>query len=350
MNTKTFLGLTILAGLAGATYWMARTPEAAHGAEAARGAEVRPVASPSRPIIGSGRVEPYSEEVLIGSEFDGRLRRVPVEEGDHVKAGQIVAELDSAETVARIALAKSLVREREAALERLKAGSRQAERREAAATVREAEAVLANARAEEDRRRSALDRGAISRSEFEVTAREAKVAQARLEAARERTTVIVEETRIEDVHRVEAEIESAKARVQEAEALHAKTVIRSPIDGIVLRRRHRAGESISRTADPILSVGNTDRLRVRVDVDEDDVARLKLGAATFVTATTYGDQKFPGKVARIGSALGRKNIRSDEPTERMDLKILETLIDLDPGVQLPVGLRVDARITAGGAQ
>lgn len=341
---KTWLGVLVLAGVAGAMWWMARPPEAAHGAD------VKPVVSVNRTIVGAGRVEPASEEILIGSEFDGRLRRVPVEEGDHVKAGQIVAELENAETVARIALAKAQVREREASLERLKAGSRHEERREAEATVREAEAVLANARAEEARRRSALDRGAISRSEYEITAREVKVAEARLDAARERTAVVVDETRIEDVRRVEAEIESARARVQETEALYAKTVIRSPIDGIVLRKRHRAGESISRTADPIVSVGNVDRLRVRVDVDEEDVARLKLGAPTFVTATAYGDQKFPGKVARIGSALGRKNIRSDEPTERTDLKILETLIDLDPGVTLPVGLRVDARIAAGGAQ
>lgn len=341
---KTFLGIGALVVIAGAMWWMVRTPEEAHGAE------VKPALSVTRPIVGSGRVEPVSEEILIGSEFDGRLRRVPVEEGDHVKVGQIVAELDNAETVARIALAKAQVREREAALERLKAGSRHEERREAAATVREAEAVLANARAEESRRRSALDRGAISRSEYEVTAREAKVAEARLEAVRERSAVVADETRIEDIHRVEAEIESAKARVQETEALYAKTVIRSPIDGIVLRKRHRAGESISRTADPILSVGNVERLRVRVDVDEEDVARLKIGAQTYVTATAYGDQKFSGKVSRIGSALGRKNIRSDEPTERADLKILETLIDLDPGVKLPVGLRVDARIATGVAQ
>lgn len=341
---KTWTGIGALAVVAGTMWWMVRTPEAAHGAD------IKPVLSAPRPIVGSGRVEPVSEEILIGSEFDGRLRRVPVEEGDHVKAGQVVAELDNGESVARVALAKAQVREREAALDRLKAGSRHEERREAAAATREAEAVLANARAEEARRRSALDRGAISRSEYEVTVREARVAEARLDVSRERSAVVVDETRIEDIRRVEAEIESARARVQEAEALYAKTVIRSPIDGIVLRKRHRAGESISRSADPILSVGNVERLRVRVDVDEEDVARLKVGAETFVTAAAYGTRKFPGKVSHIGSALGRKNIRSDEPTERTDLKILETLIELDPGVTLPVGLRVDARITAGANQ
>ena len=61
-------------------------------------------------------------------------------------------------------------------------------------------------------------------------------------------------------------------------------------------------------------------------------------------ATAYGDKVFTGKIARIGHILGRKNVRTDEPTERVDTKILETLVDLDPGSALPLGLRVDAFI------
>jgi HlyD family secretion protein len=62
----------------------------------------------------------------------------------------------------------------------------------------------------------------------------------------------------------------------------------------------------------------------------------------YVKAEAYGDRRFTGKVVRIGEALGRKNVRTDEPTERVDTKILETLIELDPGQTLPIGLRVDA--------
>jgi hypothetical protein len=49
-------------------------------------------------------------------------------------------------------------------------------------------------------------------------------------------------------------------------------------------------------------------------------------------------------VVRIGEELGRKNVRTDEPTERVDMKILETLVELDNGVELPIGLRVNAYI------
>jgi HlyD family secretion protein len=51
-------------------------------------------------------------------------------------------------------------------------------------------------------------------------------------------------------------------------------------------------------------------------------------------------------VVRIGQSLGRKNVYTEEPRERVDTKVLEALVELDPGMRLPVGLRVDATIRA----
>ena len=56
---------------------------------------------------------------------------------------------------------------------------------------------------------------------------------------------------------------------------------------------------------------------------------------------------FTGRVVRISEMLGRKNIRSEEPTEKVDTKVLETLVELDPGQRLPIGLRVDTYILRG---
>ena len=55
-------------------------------------------------------------------------------------------------------------------------------------------------------------------------------------------------------------------------------------------------------------------------------------------------------MVRIGQELGRKNVRTDEPTERVDNKILETLLELDNGIELPVGLRVNAFIVSDKSQ
>jgi multidrug resistance efflux pump len=164
-----------------------------------------------------------------------------------------------------------------------------------------------------------------------------------LEALRQRLLIVRDETRVEDLRRAEAEVSRARAAVAEAAALLEKTYIRSPLDSTVLRRYRKTGESVSADGNtPIVSLGDLSTLRVRVDVDEADVARLRLGQTGWVQADAYGDRRFPARVVRIGQALGRKNVRTDEPSERVDTKILETLLELDAGARLPVGLRVDA--------
>jgi HlyD family secretion protein len=87
-----------------------------------------------------------------------------------------------------------------------------------------------------------------------------------------------------------------------------------------------------------------------VDVDETDVSKVRAGQKAYVTADAFGKQKFWGRVVRVGQQLGPKNVRTDEPTEKVDTKILETLVELDPDVRLPDGLRVDAFIVPEGAE
>jgi HlyD family secretion protein len=77
---------------------------------------------------------------------------------------------------------------------------------------------------------------------------------------------------------------------------------------------------------------------------------VRVDQKVYVTADAYGPKKFWGHVIRVGQELGHKNIRTDEPTEHVDTKILETLVELDRGARLPVGLRVDAFILAYPSQ
>jgi HlyD family secretion protein len=297
-----------------------------------------------RLIVGAGRVEPLSEEIKVGSELEGRLGSVPVEEGERVRRGDVIATLENRDFEARVELAIATVAQREAELERLANGSRSEQRREAEAAVREAEAVLVHAQTEQRRRLALRDFGAISRSEFDAADREMGVAAARLEAARERLAVVNDETRPEDLKRARAELDRARAQLGEARALLLKTIIRSPIDGTILRKKLKAGENVSAWGEPVVTLGDCSRLRVRVDVDENDVARLHVGQAAWVRADAYGARKFRGKVMRIGQILGRKNVRTDEPSERVDAKILETIVELEAGSSIPIGMRVDAYI------
>jgi len=309
---------------------------------AAVAASAKPAPHGTGVIAAAGLVEPAGEEVKVGSEMDGRLARVVVEEGDAVRRGQVLAVLENGDYAARVGLAKASLAERRATLEKLRNGARDEEKREAEALLREAEAQMETTRLERDRREVLRERGAVSKSEYDLSSRDYETARARAEAVRERLRVVRTQTRVEDLKRAEADVAYAESAVAEAEAVLGKTYIRSPLDGRILRKYRKSGESVSGKGDtPVVSLGDLSRLRVRADVDEVDVAKLHVGQKAYVTADAYGDRKFTGRVVRIGQALGRKNVRTDEPTERVDTKILETLVELDSGQSLPVGLRVD---------
>jgi multidrug resistance efflux pump len=151
------------------------------------------------------------------------------------------------------------------------------------------------------------------------------------------------EAREEDRAHAEAAVATAQAQLAEARAYLEKSYIRAPINGVILRKLRHTGESVSTQFDsPVVTMADDSVLRVRLDVDESDVSKLKVGERAYVTAEAYGDHKFWGGVIRVGRILGKKNIRTDEPSEHVDTKILETLVELDPGQRLPLGLRVDS--------
>jgi len=336
-------------------------------------------AVPPNVVSAPGRVEPISEEIEVGSELSGKLRAVLVEEGDEVKHGQILAVLENDDYRAQIRTAESGRAAAEAArasaearltgagagLRRTINGARGEERREARATVAQAEAVLRNSVIELERRRILQREGDISREELDRATRDVEVARGRVSELQERSAFIAADAREEDrardtaavelartqIREAAAQIAEAQARTEEARARLEKTFIRAPIDGIVLRKRLNVGESITPDSPnpSVFTIANTKILRVRVDVDETDVGHVRIGQQAYVTADAYGGRRFTGRVVKIGQVLGKKNIRTEEPAERVDTKILETLVELDGGQRLPPGLRVDAFIVVGAS-
>jgi HlyD family secretion protein len=320
-------------------------------AGAAPGGPTTAAAKPPREntICAAGKVEPVSEEIKIGSQTAGVLKEVDVEEGQRVARGAVIAVVENGDYAARVAQAGATVALRQAELDRLVNGARDQERREAAAAVEEAKAVLANAKAEVDRRRSLFASGDISRSDWERVDREYQVAEARVSQASQHYAFVDAPARSDEQSRAAAAVELAKAQLAESQALLEKTFVRAPFAGTVLKRYHKAGEMVSDKGDtPIVSFGDSSRLRVRVDVDETDVAKMRVGDRAWFTAAAFGTERFWGRVARIGSELGPKNVDTGQPAEKVDVKILETLVDLDGHPPLPPGLRVDSFIQVEG--
>jgi HlyD family secretion protein len=343
MSKKSLLIAAVAAlAILSATWIFARAPKVASASQ-----PITTTTSDALLVSGPGRVEPCTEDVKLGSELSGKLREVKVEEGDRVHRGQVLAILENDDYLAQVHSAEADVLAKEATLRKVVNGARHQERQEALSTVRAQQAVMDNARAQADRYQKLFEAGVVSKEETERYSREYAVAKANYQEATEHHSLVDDKAREEDQALADANLQFARAQLAEARARHEKTLIKSPIDGIVLRKHHRNGESVSNSStvpDPILTVGDKTVLRVRIDVDETEVSRVRVGQKAYVTADAYGQQKFWGQVIRVGEQLGRKNVRTDEPTERVDTKILETLVELQSGTQLPVGLRVDGFI------
>ena len=346
MSRKSWFALSaVLAVALSATLIFARSPKSEK-----RALPSGPVTETPQLVAGPGRVEPSTEEIKLGSELSGKLRSVNVEEGDKVQRGQVLAVLENDDYLAQVRSAEADVKAKEAALRKVVNGARLQERQEAFSSVRAQQAVMENAHAQAERYDKLFATGVVSREETERYTREYEVAKANYQEAVEHHSLVDDKAREEDRSLAEAKLQLAHAQLEEARARYEKTFIRSPINGLVLRKHHRNGESVSNSStvpDPILTVGDNRTLRVRVEVDETEVSKVQVGQNAYVTADAYGKQKFWGHVIRVGEELGRKNVRTDEPTERVDTKILETLVELNPGASLPVGLRVDGFIVAG---
>ena len=325
------LGIAVLVGVAGFGWtWLSPGPDA-------KPAELA--------IVSRQAVEPMSEEISIGNEVKGVLTRLAVQEGDVVTVGKIVAESSNADAAADVKIAEAQLALRQAELMKLMNGARPEERLTAAANLREADAVVTSSKRTLDRKLPLAARGVISSEELDGVQSAYSAAEARRDSLAQQLNLVNAGPRTEDVSIAQANVKLAEATLRRASALFEKTIIRAPIDGTVLRVLRRLGEPVAEFPPTIIMrIGDISRLRVRAEVDETNVGRVKLGQLAFVTADAFGERCFSGHVVKIANTMGRKTLQSDNPAERVDTKVFDTLIDLEPGTILPIGMRVDAFI------
>ena len=298
--------------------------------------------SPPPVLAAPGRVEGQSEVVEVGAAVDGVLAEVLVKEGQAVKAGELIARIACDDLEAEIGAAKAAEQSARQAKVRLVRGSRDEERRAAAADEAAARAALGEAQDQYKRFSALIKDGIVPQDQFDRASRQLEAAQAAAAAAVARERLVSADPLPEDLQRADAEIALSERRAASAQARFEKCSVRSPIDGTVLKRHREPGESISVFVPrPIVSVANVTALRIRAEVDERDIARVREGQRARVMIDAFPDQPFNGTVRRIGSLMGRKTVRAGDPAEKADRDVLEVLIDIDkPDPKLVIGLRV----------
>ena len=299
-------------------------------------------------IAAGGLVEPVNEERVIIPQISGRLDRVYIEEGDSVTAGQLIAEIENAELRAAMAAAAAQVDLRQAELDVLKNGARAEEIAAAEASLAAADAAARLAAETLKRNQPLLAEGRISQSRFDEVQAAADTARAERARAAASLALLRAGARSEDIRAAEARLAAARAERQRAEALFEKSQVRSPVDGTVLKRDLREGETVVALSPlPLARIGDIRQLHVRADIDELDIDRIKVGQSAKVSSDAFPGRSVSGKVIHVSQRMGRRNLSSGDPAEKQDVKILEALILLDGHPALPVGLRVDVFIDTG---
>jgi len=281
-------------------------------------------------IAGNAIVEPRERETKVAAAVPGRIAAMASHEGDKVARGALLVQLEDGPEQAALQAA-------EADYQKAIHGQR---REDIEATMNDAEAARARAELSAEafhRTEQAARGGAATADELDKARRQAESDQRTFEASEARRRAMAAGSRYED-------IAAAGARRNQAKANLERLAVRAPIDGEILQIKYRVGEYVTPGGDPLVVMGDTSVLRVRIDVDERDIGRLAVGNAAFAVADAYPEKKFSGKVVEIAHRMGRKNVRTDDPTERIDTKILETVVELNDPNGLVPGLRVTGYI------
>jgi HlyD family secretion protein len=309
------------------------------------GSDVRDTLADPGYVAGNGVVEPADRETKVGAAVPGRIARILVNEGDFVQADSLLLDLDDEPEKAALAAAEGDLAVAQTTFTRTAHGLRH---EDVEALIADADAAKARARMSSEiasRTERLAVSGAVTADELDRARGQAEADDRSSKAAEARRLAGVNGARREDVLVADAQVKAAMARRDEARAALERLHIRAPIDGTVLQLKTRAGEYYNTLGtEPLLVLGDTRTLKVRMDVDERDVARVKVNAPSYVTLSAYPGRRFEGHVVEIGRRMGRKNVRTDDPVERIDTKILEVVIQMNDPSSLVPGIRVTAYV------
>jgi HlyD family secretion protein len=290
-----------------------------------------------------GRVEPRTGEIKITAPLPGgRIADVLVKPNEDVFAGELLVRLDDEEALARVAEADAQVALHKRARNDQSAPAASADRRKAEDAAADAERSVADARVALDK--TTADWRASSAPKADLDAARLAVSRAE-DRLREKRDALVKLKASADTPlptRLEGELNVAQAEWRVAQAALEKTQIRAPADGVVLRVDAKAGElSVPSIGPAMVVIGDVSALRVRAEVNEQDLGRIRIGQGVLVRAGAFHGREFEGKVSSVARVVGPSRINSGDPRKFSDVDVLEVLVDLPSPGPLLVGEQVD---------
>ncbi len=250
-------------------------------------------------VAASGKIQPETE-VIISSDVSGEIIEMPVQEGDRVKAGDLLLKINPD-------LVESALSRAEAALNTTKAnlaGSK--------ARLAQSESQFQNSKASFERSKQLHESKVISQAEFDQAKANYEVASADVEAAKE------------SVRAGMFNVRSSEATLKEATENLGRTSIYSPMDGVITKLNKEKGERVVGTAQmagtEIMTVADLNVMEVAVEVNENDIVRVSINDTTEIEVDAYLDKTFKGIVTEIANSANTSGMSADQVTN-FDVKI-----------------------------
>ena len=290
--------------------------------------------------VAPGLVEPRSGEIKVAAPVIGVLSEVMVQSGDKVIADEPLIHLDDEGARARVATAQAQVEMRKRARNDQGAG-KAADRRKAEDGVAEAEAAVVQTRESFDAAVKAK-RGGGSDADLATARSGWSGAQERLLQKRMQLHKLDDDPDTPLPTANEGQLNVARGELRTAYAELDKLTIRAPIASTVLQVNAKVGELAAPSApQALVLLGDLTGLRVRAEVDERDVGKIKLGGKVVVRADAFRGREFSGKVVSIAPLVQPARINSPGSRNLSDFSVTDVLIELsDPGPLL-AGMKVD---------
>ncbi|MBW4563653.1 MAG: ABC exporter membrane fusion protein [Mojavia pulchra JT2-VF2] len=317
-------------------------------------------------VSAQGRIEPQGKVIrLSASNSLGTIKidKLLVKEGDRVTSNQVVAVLDQYHRLlAALKQAQQQVKVAQANLAKVKAGAKSGEinaqkaqvyrlqaqilgeRRTQQANIARLQAQLSNAQTEFRRFQMLYKEGAVEASTFDSKRLELQTAREQLKEAKanlnqteetlrqqineaKATLNQIAEVRPTDVQAAQAEVKSAIAAVEKAQAELNLTYVRAPQDGQILKIYTYPGEIIGNEG--IADMGQTDQMFVVAEVYETDVSRVRNGQQATITSEAFPGE-LHGTVTQVSLQVRRQAMFSTDPIADVDRRVVEVKIRLHP--------------------
>lgn len=301
----------------------------------------------SASISSNGKVEPIDPHVLR-AKFATFVKRVAAVEGQSVKSGQVLVELDADQARANLARAREDLLRADEDLRAARAGGRPEEVAQLESDMRKSEVELTRLRREREALERLLAKQAATRDEFDQNKLALDRAEAQWRLLQQKKEDLARRARL-DVERATLAVERARNEVRNLEDQVQSAQVVAPMDGTAYALPVRAGDFV-RVGDLLTEVADLHRVRVRVFVDEPEMGWLEQGQAVEITWDAMPGRAWAGRAEHIPKAVVPRGTRSvGEVLCSVENEKAELLPNTNVNVQIRVRERANALVVPRAA-